>query len=224
MAISNDWTNKSLKIQQETEKSEAYQAGREAGVNEAMMISMADPLPPGGDTGRHKPNPNQKPSSPYEKGKSPHTLAMMIDPANNIKGTGKKPLYDDKDWGPDSEKWPPTPGKPWQIQAHKGQHYNEHGQPISDPARGFRPDGSPVYLEHMEQTPEEHEYYEKLYKWKFEGGPEPRHPLMISQSPAALDALRKGKTPGLSSKQIRSLIKPYTKQDQFGHPTGSLRV
>ena len=48
--------------------------------------------------------------------------------------------------------------------------------------------------------------------------------LMISQSPAALDALRKGKAPGLSSQQIRSLIKPFTKPDQFGHPTGSLRV
>ena len=197
---------------------DAYQAGREAErLNFAMMISKAHP------PGQPGP-PNPDPSSPYEKGKSPHKLAMMIGPANNIKGTGKKPLYDDKDWGPDSEKWPPTPGKPWQIQAHKGQHYNEHGQPISDPARGFRPDGSPVYLEHMEQTPEEHEYYKKLHEWKYEGGPEPRHPLMISQSPAALDALRKGKTPGLSSKQIRSLIKPFTKPDQFGHPTGSLRV
>ena len=45
--------------------------------------------------------------------------------------------------------------------------------------------------------------------------------LQISQSP--VDALRKGTTPGLSSRQIRDIIKPHTKQDQFGHPTGSLR-
>ena len=44
-------------------------------VNQRMQIAMADPLPAGGDTGRHKPNPNQPPSSPYEKGKSPHKLA-----------------------------------------------------------------------------------------------------------------------------------------------------
>jgi hypothetical protein len=46
----------------------------------------------------------------------------------------------------------------------------------------------------------------------------------LAMNPAALDALRKGTTPGLSSQEIRSLIKPFTKPDQFGHPTGSLRV
>jgi hypothetical protein len=46
----------------------------------------------------------------------------------------------------------------------------------------------------------------------------------LAMNPAALDALRKGTTPGLSSQEIRSLIKPFTKPDQFSHPTGSLRV
>ena len=45
----------------------------------------------------------------------------------------------------------------------------------------------------------------------------------LAMNPAALDALRKGTTPGLSSQEIRSLIKPFTNTDQFGHPTGSLR-
>ena len=36
----------------------------------------ADPLPPGGDTGRHSPKKSTPVSSPYEKGKSPHKLAM----------------------------------------------------------------------------------------------------------------------------------------------------
>ena len=63
MAISNDWTNKSLKIQQETEKAEAFQAGV---MNALMMISKAHPpgeLPPY--------VPPDKPSSPWEPGKSP---------------------------------------------------------------------------------------------------------------------------------------------------------
>ena len=36
----------------------------------------ADPLPAGGDTGRHSPKKSTPVSSPYEKGKSPHKLAM----------------------------------------------------------------------------------------------------------------------------------------------------
>ena len=43
------------------------------------------------------------------------------------------------------------------------------------------------------------------------------------QANASLDALRQGTKPGLSSKEIRGILKPYTKPDQFGHPTGSLR-
>ena len=57
---------------------------------------MADPLPPGGDTGRHSPKPNQKPSSPYEPGKSPHKLAgLQINP--NVAHTPHTPdtTYDD---------------------------------------------------------------------------------------------------------------------------------
>ena len=46
----------------------------------------------------------------------------------------------------------------------------------------------------------------------------------VSQvTPAALDALKAGTQKGLSSREIRDLLKPHTKPDQYGHPTGSLR-
>ena len=64
-----------------------------------LMISMADPLPPGGDTGRHSPKPGQKPSSPYEEGKSPHKLqAGVLYPTRwpkNDPNAGKEP-FDNK--------------------------------------------------------------------------------------------------------------------------------
>ena len=216
MAIT--WSDKNKDLQIKERETAAYQAGKEAGANEVMMITKAHPpgeLPPY--------VPPDKPSSPWEPGKSPAPSRKMaglrINPNSILLPFVPKDPETDEDWGEGD-----VTGHPDWKMAHKGQHYNEHGQPISDPAQGFRPDGSPVYMEHMEQTPEEHEYYKKLYEWKFEGGEEPKNPLMISQSPAALDALRKGKAPGLSSKQIRGLIKPFTKPDQFGHPTGSLRV
>jgi hypothetical protein len=43
-----------------------------------------------------------------------------------------------------------------------------------------------------------------------------------SLTPEALNALRKGTKKGLSSREIRDLIKPFTKPDQFGHPSGKL--
>ena len=43
-----------------------------------------------------------------------------------------------------------------------------------------------------------------------------------SLTPEALNALRKGTKKGLSSREIRDLIKPFTQKDQFGHPSGKL--
>ena len=166
MAISNDWTNKSLKIQQIDREQKAYRAGMQ---NVLMMISKAHPpgeLPPY--------VPPDKPSSPWEPGKSPAPSRKMM--------------------------------------AH-GEYFDDYGR-IKKKPKGMTPSGKPFDMPvDKEQQKKNKERHDRLY-----------HPdLMISQSPAALDALRKGLTPGLSSKQIRSLIKPYTKQDQFGHPTGSLR-
>ena len=135
MAISNDWTNKSLKIQQEIEKAEAFQAG----VNSAMMISMADPLPPGGDTGRHRPNPNQKPSSPYEEGKSPHKLAgLQINPNSIMLPFVPKDPETDEDWGEGD-----VPGHPDWKMAH-GEYFDDYGRiTTQDPSKGLTPSGKP---------------------------------------------------------------------------------
>tara|TARA_R100000008_G_scaffold45737_1_gene26881 strand:+ start:777 stop:1277 length:501 start_codon:yes stop_codon:yes gene_type:complete len=46
---------------------------------------------------------------------------------------------------------------------------------------------------------------------------------IASLDPAILNALKAGTQKGLSSRQIRDLLKPYTKSDQFGHPTGSFK-
>ena len=54
--------------------------------------------------------------------------------------------------------------------------------------------------------------------------PNPNIPTKLAMAPGALDALRRGTQPGLSSQEIRDLLKPFTRNDQFGNPSGSLRV
>jgi hypothetical protein len=84
MAISNDWTNKSLKIQQEKEKAEAFQAGMQ---NALMMVSSV-----------RQPNPED----PAYRDKQ---LKRRYDEINNPKRPtegqllgGKKPTYTEKEW------------------------------------------------------------------------------------------------------------------------------
>ena len=50
---------------------ESNRLAQENKILKELMISMADPLPPDGDTGRHKPDPNAPGSSPWRPGKSP---------------------------------------------------------------------------------------------------------------------------------------------------------
>ena len=53
----------------------------------------------------------------------------------------------------------------------------------------------------------------------------PQLPLDLVQiNPAALEALKAGTKKGLSSQEIRNLLKPFTKPDQFGHPSGSMKI
>tara|TARA_R100000742_G_C4226438_1_gene48960 strand:- start:42 stop:602 length:561 start_codon:yes stop_codon:yes gene_type:complete len=69
--------------------------------NKLMMIGKAHP------PGQPGP-PNPDPSSPYEKGKSPHKLLAN---ANNIRGTGKPPLANDDSYGRGN-----VPGHPdWKL-------------------------------------------------------------------------------------------------------------
>ena len=81
MAISNDWTNKSLKIQQETEKAEAFQAG----VMNALMMISAQQKPgqsPGDDkTGDNRHDKDWPPPAPLKPklAHTPHTPESTYD-------------------------------------------------------------------------------------------------------------------------------------------------
>ena len=63
---------------------EKHRVQKENNLLKQLMISMADPLPPPGEDTRQRPNPNQKPSSPYLPGKSPHKLAGLRINPNSI--------------------------------------------------------------------------------------------------------------------------------------------
>ena len=92
--------------------------------------------------------------------------------ANNIRRTGTPPLVNDDDYGSGSDKWPQTPGRDWQLQAH-GEHFDEYGRIIQDPGFGIDPGGNPIRLPHMEQSPEEQERNKGLHDWKYHDGPDP---------------------------------------------------
>ena len=55
---------------------------------------MADPLPPDGDSGRHKPDPNQPPSSPWLPGKAPK-LAKKNPKSKGVYGKSDKKYGED---------------------------------------------------------------------------------------------------------------------------------
>ena len=136
MAISNDWTNKSLKIQQETEKAEAYQAG----VNQGMKIAQhASPYIPQERPREGVGGTNEHPFDDFGNDRN----NPIINPA-----TGKP-------------EWAGT-NKGMTI-AHQGQHYGLHGQPIQDPAKGMLPSGKLIHMKHMEQSPEEHKRNKEMH-------------------------------------------------------------
>ena len=69
-----------------------------------------------------------------------------------------------------------SPGDVWKkIQASNatplmishGEYFNQHGQPIKNPAFGIDPAGNPINLPHMEQTPEEKIHNQELHKQKY---------------------------------------------------------
>ena len=55
---------------------ESNRLAQENKILKELMISMADPLPPDGDTGRHKPDPNA-PGSPKTTGPSASTDPLI---------------------------------------------------------------------------------------------------------------------------------------------------
>ncbi len=107
---------------------------------EELKISMADPLPAGGDTGRHRPNPNQPPSTPYLPGKSPHKLLAH----ENKAGTAH-------DWR--------EPGHP-NLQTPYGP-VNPHGRrgtnTWSDGRQRYTPEEQKQIDEHMKEYMRQHD-------------------------------------------------------------------
>ena len=77
-------------------------------------LAMADPLPPPDKDTRQKPNPNQKPSSPYVPGKSPFNTAQT-----GLTNEGDTWNYLDKTYGHDAGQWfKDNPGKPLDQNPH----------------------------------------------------------------------------------------------------------
>ena len=172
---------------------EKHRVQKENNLLKQLMISMADPLPPPGEDTRQRPNPNQKPSSPYLPGKSPHKLAgLRINPNSIMLPLVPKDAETDEDYGEGDVKGHPD----WKM-AH-GKHFDEYGRIIQDPGFGIDRGGNPIRLPHMEQTPEEAEKNRQLHINKYH------------QASA-------------TSRQIRDRLKPFTKGSGYDDSGGSLR-
>jgi len=155
---------------------------REA-VNQRMQIAGA-----GGSPGQPYTPPQEDPKNPYVPAPTRKLAA-----ANNIRETGG-PLGNDDSYGRGN-----VPGHPdWKL-AHQGQHYDRYGREIADPARGMRPDGSIIHMDHMKQSPEEHKRNREMHIQKY------------------------GKQAGASSRQIRDRLKGFTKGQGYDDSGGSLR-
>jgi len=146
---------------------ESNRLAQENKILKELMISMADPLPPDGDTGRHKPDPNAPSSSPWRPGKSPAPsrpnimAGLQINPNSIMLPFVPKDAETDEDYGEGDVKGHPD----WKL-AH-GQHFDEYGRIIQDPGAGIDPGGNPIRLPHMEQTPEEAEQNRQLHIMKY---------------------------------------------------------
>ena len=152
-------------------------------VNQRMKIAGA-----GGSPGQPYTPPKEDPNNPYVPAPTRKLAA-----ANNIRETGG-PLANDDSYGEGN-----VPGHPdWKL-SHQGQHYGPHGRPIQDPAKGIRPDGSLIHMEHMEQSPEEHKRNKEMHIKNY------------------------GQQAGATSRQIRDRLKGFTKGKGYDESGGSLR-
>ena len=105
-------------------------------LKQQLMIS-ADPLPHPSEDERQIPNPNQKPSSPYLPGKSPHKLAgLQINPNSIMLPFVPKDAETDEDYGEGD-----VPGHPDWKMAH-GEYFDDYGR-IKGKPRGMTPSGKP---------------------------------------------------------------------------------
>ena len=106
--------------------------------NEALkqqLMIAADPLPHPSEDDRQIPNPNQRPSSPYLPGKSPHKLAgLQINPNSIMLPFVPKDPETDEDYGEGD-----VPGHPdWKMAHGEGRgpqplYHDEYNRPLDMP-------------------------------------------------------------------------------------------
>ena len=106
--------------------------------NEALkqqLMIAADPLPHPSEDDRQIPNPNQRPSSPYLPGKSPHKLAgLQINPNSIMLPFVPKDPETDEDYGEGA-----VPGHPdWKMAHGEGRgpqplYHDEYNRPLDMP-------------------------------------------------------------------------------------------
>ena len=140
-------------------------------VGKQLAISMADPLPPGGDKGRHSPKPGQKPSSPYEEGKSPYKglqAGLQINPNSILLPFVPKDAETDEDYGEGD-----VPGHPdWKL-SHTPHTpdttYDDYGRPEKVPRYwGGNPGGGLIEIPWMKEEYQKiHPELEKLHNEKY---------------------------------------------------------
>ena len=121
---------------------------------------------------------------------------------------------------PDPTKPGQSPWLPGKSPAPSRDDKLAHGT-HQEPDGWSMPSGTHDPAEHKQYDPGGDPLFNPL-----DGGdvvPWDQRPITISSlTPAALKALKAATEKGLTSRQIRDIIKPFTKPDQFGHPTGSL--
>ena len=133
MALTS-WS-KPLRIEKEKVERENEGLVQQNQLLKQLMISMADPLPPPGDDTRQRPNPNQKPSSPYLPGKSPHKLAgLRINPNTIMLPREPAPAESDDDYGEGDVQGHPD----WKMAHGEGRgpqpkYHDEYNRPLKLP-------------------------------------------------------------------------------------------
>jgi len=171
-----------LKIQQQQIES----------LQQQLMIS-ADPLPHPSEDERQIPSPNQKPSSPYLPGKSPHKLAgLQINPNSIMLPFVPKDAETDEDYGEGA-----VPGHPdWKMAHGEGrgpqpQYHDEYNRELPIPPwMQMAPNGELIEIPWMKEK-----YMQE-------------HPELFASA---------------SSRQIRDRLKGFTKGGSYDEQGGSLR-
>ena len=204
MALTTSDKLSNLKIEQEKQQKEA--ALYENDLLKSLMISGATGQ--GGSPGQlYKPpvtNPGRG-EAVYGTEKDGQRYfeflkAMMIDPANNIRRTGKKPLANDDDYGEGEV------GSGWKISHGEGRgpqqkFHTEYNEPLDKPPwRSIYPSGETLDIEWQKE-----EYMKD-------------HPQFFPKN--------KGMTiSGASSRQIRDRLRPFTSGGpaDYDKEGGSLR-